>query len=360
MRVLYVAHYREDSGWGEAARNYILALDKVGVDVVCRPIIFDNKAELPDRIKELEAKAGGNFDVCIQNVLPHLMEWNSSYKKNIGQFVTETRGIEHTSWFPKLKLMDELWVANNAMNFEFSNLKKTHTIPHCFDLSIYDKTYEKLDLPDIEGKYVFYFIGEFNRRKNIGGILRAFHTVFDRNDNVALVLKLNKPGMSGDQLGHEFDRYTNTIKTELHLHKNISHYIPEIVIPFRIGREEILRLHSTCDCFVSLSMGEAWNIPMFEACAMNKRVISSNTDGFSQYQCVGCFVIDGTEQPLIGAEQTFPGFGTAREKWTVSDINIAGEYMRTSYDCKDYPIQNDMSAFSYESVGQKMLEALNA
>ena len=35
MKVLYIGHYKEFGGWAEAAKSYILALDSVGVDVVC-------------------------------------------------------------------------------------------------------------------------------------------------------------------------------------------------------------------------------------------------------------------------------------------------------------------------------------
>ena len=36
MKVLYFGHYKEGTGWAQAAIDYILALDSVGVDVVCR------------------------------------------------------------------------------------------------------------------------------------------------------------------------------------------------------------------------------------------------------------------------------------------------------------------------------------
>ena len=44
-------------------------------DVVCRPIKLNNfQGEIPDRIVELEGKSVVGCEVCIQNVLPHLME----------------------------------------------------------------------------------------------------------------------------------------------------------------------------------------------------------------------------------------------------------------------------------------------
>ena len=43
MKVLYIGHYKEDSGWSRAAINNILALDAAGVNVVCRDIKLTNK-----------------------------------------------------------------------------------------------------------------------------------------------------------------------------------------------------------------------------------------------------------------------------------------------------------------------------
>ena len=38
MKVLYVGCYRDGTGWGKAAENYILAMDAVGIDVVPRSV----------------------------------------------------------------------------------------------------------------------------------------------------------------------------------------------------------------------------------------------------------------------------------------------------------------------------------
>ena len=34
MKVLYIGHYKESSGWANAAVNQILALDKAGVEYI--------------------------------------------------------------------------------------------------------------------------------------------------------------------------------------------------------------------------------------------------------------------------------------------------------------------------------------
>ena len=42
MKVLYIGHYKDGTGWGDAATNNILALHKAGVDVVPRAISYNN------------------------------------------------------------------------------------------------------------------------------------------------------------------------------------------------------------------------------------------------------------------------------------------------------------------------------
>ena len=72
MKVLFIGVYKDGTGWGNAAQNYILALDAAGVDVVPRAIKFnDRQAEVPQRILQLEKKSSKGCTHVIQNVLPH-------------------------------------------------------------------------------------------------------------------------------------------------------------------------------------------------------------------------------------------------------------------------------------------------
>ena len=58
MKVLYIGHYRDVSGWARAASDYILAMDSVGIDVVCRPIKLNaSVAPIHPRVEELENKS---------------------------------------------------------------------------------------------------------------------------------------------------------------------------------------------------------------------------------------------------------------------------------------------------------------
>jgi glycosyltransferase involved in cell wall biosynthesis len=359
VKVLYVAHYREDSGWGDAARNYILAMDKVGIDVVCRPIIFQNNAILPDRIKELERKSYPKYDFCIQNVLPHHFEWSNAYKAVIGQFVTETVGIRHTSWASKIKMMDGILFPHKDTSFGFRP-KNVGIIPHALDTEDLLKKRQPLEINEIKDKFTFYYIGEFNRRKNIGAILRAFHTEFRPNEPVSLVLKVNKPGVSPNQLGFEVNNFCNEIKSGLRLYSNLDTYNQEVLICHRLSREDLIRLHYTCNCFVTSSFGEASCIPAHEAAIVGNQVVAPDYGPFRDLRAVNCntLLVNCSIQPLIAGEKTFPGFATAKEKWHVTDVADLAYKMRVAFNTFKGLKDDSHISFSYENIGDKILAFL--
>ena len=58
MKVLYIGHYKDGTGWGNAALNNILALNSAGVDVVPRAITYEEKDKVKNEtIEKLEQKA---------------------------------------------------------------------------------------------------------------------------------------------------------------------------------------------------------------------------------------------------------------------------------------------------------------
>lgn len=371
MKVLYIGHYKEASGWGQVARDNILALDKVGVQVVSRALKLGNpNAQLPDRIVQLEYQDPTNCDICIQHILPHYMKYDSSFKKNIGIFELETTNIKLTSWPTHLNLMDEIWVPCNSMEDECAACgvtKKTFVIPHTFDTSEFATEYLKLNLP-INNKFVFYFIGEYNRRKHISALIKAFHTEFSPNEPVELVLKLSKFGMTTEALAEDVKNFCNGIKDGLRLYKDPQRYKPEIIITVNVSREDILRLHSTCDCFVMPSYGEALCLPLIDAMGMGKLVIASATGGMLDHidSERNGFLVGGNTEPVFGQHEAFDDFGTSREQWFEISVLELMKTMRRVYemapDKKDkvrMEARSSIKRYDYEIIGQKMKELLS-
>ena len=142
MKVLYIAHFVEGSGWSTAAINNVLALDSVGVDVVCRNLkLTEAKHEIPERIAQLSSKNLKDVDVCIQHVLPHFIVGTEKFKKNIAYFATESNTIRHLSWYNNLKLVDEVWVPSRCNQDSLLDDgfnapdPAVRVVPHPFDVS---------------------------------------------------------------------------------------------------------------------------------------------------------------------------------------------------------------------------------
>src|SRR4051812_31296994 len=114
MKVCFLGVYRDGTGWGHAALDYILALDSAGVDVACRPIKLNTMPfEIPERVAELEHKPVEDCDIVIQHILPHMMEYCGAFKKNIALFELETDYFGHTFWPEYVNLMDVAWLTSS-------------------------------------------------------------------------------------------------------------------------------------------------------------------------------------------------------------------------------------------------------
>ena len=91
MKALYIGHYKDGTGWGNAALNNILALNVAGVDVVPRPITYELEDKVNNEvIEKLEQKDPTNCDIVIQHTLPSNYCYDGRFKKNIGVLCAES------------------------------------------------------------------------------------------------------------------------------------------------------------------------------------------------------------------------------------------------------------------------------
>ena len=369
MKVLYIGCYRDGTGWAHAAQDYILSLDTVGIEVVPRFIkLNESITEIPKRIEELEKNTDNGCDVVIQHVLPHLMDFRGDFDKNIALYVTETSHCQNTCWPERISMLDEAWVPNRFMAEECcrnSHMSVPHyIIPHAADMSKYQIEHEPLDIPFLKDKFVFYYIGEINRRKNIGAILKAFHTEFRPEEDVAIVLKAHVPGQSSEQSQNDLSNLSNQVKDGLKLYPSKDMYHKEIFICDYLTESQILRLHSTCDCFVSASLGEAWGIPAFDAMAMGKTPICTETGGPKDFIGDGGYLVKSRKEPCFGMLETFDELYVSNESWDSPDpielrrcMRSAFENQKERQDKKEKGISRSYD-YSYSSIGSIMKSTL--
>jgi glycosyltransferase involved in cell wall biosynthesis len=364
-----VGHYREASGWGQVTRDQILALDRAGIPVVPRSLDLGLAwAPVPDRILELEQGDPTKCEIIVQHVLPHYMKYDNHFRKNIGMFELETQNIQHTQWVDHLNIMDELWVPCQDM-LNLSGIKKrTLWVPHACDEQEYQQDIPDIVLQHLTNKFIFYFIGTFNRRKHLAALIRAFHTEFDSFEPVELVIKTNKPGMDSESLAQEVTSMCLKIKENLRLYDSKDRYKKETIITADIPRDQLLGLHKACDCFVMPSFGEAWCAPLFDAMAMSNIVIAGKFGGPKDYinNEISGLLVEGSMEPVFGETEAFPGFGTARELEFDISISDLQKKMRQAYHLTHVERQLMGSAasliaarHSYAVIGERMKELLS-
>ena len=376
MKVLYIGHYKEFGGWAQAATDYILALDSIGVDVVCRNVTLTQDKPISGRLRELERKDTQGCDYCIQHVLPHHLVGTAKFKKNIAILDSESPSIKHLPWLNHLQQMDSLWVPNTqAKTFlEQDNLGiPISVVPHTCDINKYTKKYQIPNIPQIQGKFVFYYIGDLNDRKNIESVVTCFHSEFETSEDVVLLLKVNKFSQSPEQLQKTVEEKLLNIKSSLRMYSDIRRYKKDIVISNRTNEDQICALHQCCHCFLCPSHGEAWSIPSFDAMAFGSTPICSDFGGPREFitdddktgKCVG-----GVYEVCKCSDAAFPDMFTGREYWFTPCEKQIRSQMRKYYEqYRENPIkhQTQMQAagvqnarrFSYEVIGQQMKELLS-
>lgn len=368
MKVLYIGHYKESSGWANAAIQNILALDSAGVDVVCRDIKLTNKPfELPEKIAQLERKSIDGVTDCIQHVLPHHLSGTKKLAgKNIAHYVAESMFSKKNSWHTFLDQMDEVWVPNDTLNENTSKFVKppVKTVPYAFDLSIYKNNYNILDLYDLNSTFKFYTIADLNSRKNIESIIRCYYHTFKNKDNVLLIIKAYKYGLNSDDLQRYLIDLCNKIQSEMRLFKNLANYPTIKFLTERIDSSLIYSLHKTCDCFVGISRGEGWSIPAFDAMCFGNKPICSKEGGPAMFidpnNNLSGYLVEGQYDICNQADGAFDHIFTGSEFWFTPSEQKTCEAMRESYENRkkhESPWELGQK-YSYEKIGQTMKDLL--
>jgi hypothetical protein len=364
MKILFICHMREGTGYSEASFGYMNALIAGGHDVVARNYKLNGSwPEIPDNIAELERKPLEGCEIVIQHLLPHNMSYIPNMK-NIGICVHDTSSLRYCEWDRYLNCMDEVWIPNTWTPYMEEITVPVKYIPHAFDVSKYTKEHENLDIKELGGTCVFYTIAELNIRKNFRDTLIAFHTEFHSNEPVSFIIKTSGGGLSPEETHNVVSQSINQIKDDLKLYPSPEKYKPEVIITHRLTNEQIESLHCSGDCYVNTSHGEGWCIPQFDAWAYGNKVVyySSPVNDYVYMRKNPKHQVDCKAVNILGYKDTFPNLGTAREEWSDSNIPALRKAMRSVYDeWLNNPAKvthTDYQEYSYEEVGKKINESI--
>ncbi|MDP9121953.1 MAG: glycosyltransferase, partial [Acidobacteriota bacterium] len=270
----------------------------------------------------------------------------------IGYTMLEVDGFPR-EWVAQGNRMDEVWVPSefNRQGFQRSGLDcPIHVIPLGVDIDYFHPGIAAY--PNPAGEFVFLSIFEWGERKNPWLLLQAFSEVFSAREPVRLLCKVmnRDPGV---RLKEEIRR--------LGLRESggrIS-YLFNLEFPYY----QLGSLYRSVDCFVSVSRGEGWNMPLMEAMACGLPAIATDWGAHTE------FVREDYAYPLR-VQDTIPAVAKcpyyAGYRWADPDPEHLRQLLREVYENREAArhrgqlAAREMAAhWTWEATARKMVARLD-
>lgn len=281
MNVCYLGPLKDYSGYGEANRHAIAALDAAGVNVIADMVAYTPEAsdfgklgELVDRL----VKNTGEYRIKILHTTPDQYRRHMEPGKyHIGHFFWETDRVP-VAFAEGLKLMNEIWTGSEANKQAIEKAGVNRPIYIFPQAAETDREWpEKYELDGFDG-YLFYSIFEWTERKNPEALLAAYFEEFQNGEDVGLLLKTYFGNFTMARKKH-IRGAIESLKRRMKLKE----FPPVFLYLDLMDRHQVMRVHQTGDCYVSAHRGEGWGVPQVEAMLAGKPVISTNYGGVHEH-----------------------------------------------------------------------------
>lgn len=342
MNILFIGPYHQMDIWGEASYRHLKLLYSIkDVNLVCRQLNFNNvKREKEQWIEELEIKTEKKYDRIIQFCLP---QYYVSSPNSIGMVIIEPYILKDKKWLRSLNIMPEIIVSSELEKISLVNAgikSKIYVIPPMIEEFICLKS---PPIKELGKSYIFYWIGEYNNRTNYKTIIRAFHSEFNRFDNVHLAMYfICEPT---EELVKQIYNEIYTIKTDLNNYNNNCSYKEDTIT---IGKkiEEIREYHDFCDCIIDISSGSNCNPNVGEAMIRRKDVIANKFSGLNEF-----FIHNDC---IYSPESVLESVGfpyDIKSRWKNPCQISVQEHMRKAYKQKKEK-KYDIDHFKYKNVSK--------
>tara|TARA_R100000995_G_C3484474_1_gene126290 strand:+ start:556 stop:1839 length:1284 start_codon:yes stop_codon:yes gene_type:complete len=305
MKVLVRGPALTRTGYGEHCRFVLRVLREIkGLDIYLLPVnwgksswIWENSEErdwMDKIIKKtaLYSQERGQYDMSVQVTIPN--EWQKMAPINIGV----TAGIETTKvapiWLQKCNEMDRVVTISQHSKAGLVNTiyeaidrntnqplilkcaKKVDIVHYPVKEDILNNLTSDLDL-DLNTKFNFLTVAQWGPRKNLGSTVKWFVEEFIDNPEVGLVVKTFVRG------GSILDK--NAVTQELEKLLSRPQYKDReckvYLLHGDLTDEEMhcLYSHKSINALISLTHGEGFGLPLFEAAYCGLPVLATDWSG---------------------------------------------------------------------------------
>jgi glycosyltransferase involved in cell wall biosynthesis/SAM-dependent methyltransferase len=322
LSLVYYGYVFDASGYGQAARGYIHALERAGVKLSVVNLAGRRPRQVRDELVEACVGRSMTADVHLfHGIPPQWARFAGGVKNAIGMTVWETDAMP-PQWQGALGQVREVWLPcdYNVEVFGRSLDKAIFKLPHPWMPSQIGASGAD-EFPGIDARdFVFYSIFHWQERKSPRGLIESFLRAFPNEPDAVLVLKVNAEAarVAARELDELRRQTGSSARVQLH-----SEAWPEM---------RIEALHARGDCYVSLHRGEGWCYPLFEAAGRGTPVIATNYSGPLEYLDADAHKL--VRHDLCPVRQSYIYYHP-RMRWAEPDLAHASELMRGVYQNRD-------------------------
>lgn len=295
------------SGYGEQSRFALRALQSRPdlFDIYIEPITWGNTSWIPEDDEERQAidnmiektihhthgGGDGKYDIALQITIPNEWEKNQNANMTVGY----TAGIETTlcshPWIIKGNEIDRIICVSNHAKDVYEKTQFQAERPDGFQFTLKLETpvsvvgypvkeHESVDvgLP-MTTDFNFLCVAQWGPRKNIENMIKWFLEEF-KEDNVGLVLKTNIAKNCHMDRNITYDRI-KTLRGQVAPDAKCKIYL----LHGDMSEEEIHALyeHPNIHAYVSISHGEGFGLPLFEAAYSGLPIVTAPWSGQTDF-----------------------------------------------------------------------------
>lgn len=319
-----------ETGLGQSMRILASIIQNGNIPFCVKQINLHGQLEHNDTTWRHKITDKAKYAVNIINLIPET--WSDDYcvmdreildyRYNIAFWPWELEEFPDR-WVPCIETVDEIWTPSEftSKSIRKKTNKPVITVPHIVDMgekeSYYDREY--FGLP--EQKFLFLTMYDFisvSERKNPQAVIEAYIKAFPvENENIGMIIKVN----------HVEEKKLERLKEQLSNYRNI------YFITRNMTRKEVDSLMNAADVLVSLHRSEGFGLPVAEAMALGKPVISTNWSATTEFTAESCACL--VNYKLVKLEKSIGPYEKGNY-WADADVEQAAEYMRRLWVDEEY------------------------
>jgi glycosyltransferase involved in cell wall biosynthesis len=322
-------YLRDESGWGEAARGYVRALNALEVPITLNDLsdLSSNRSE--DRtLTAFDAEHPYDVNlVCVDAaqhfaIMSHIGAELFEGRYNIGAWAWELPRFPE-KWYDRFAYYDEIWVSTSFIANTLAPISPVPVVripPVLTTIAHASRNSGRHRLGVSPDEFVYLFVFDFHshlERKNPLALIDAFKMAFAPSEPVRLVIKC--VNADSDPEGFAVMRAR-------------ARGYPISIYAGYWPSQELRDLMAACDAYVSLHRSEGTGLTMTDAMALGKPVIATSWSGNVDFMDISnSFPV---RYKLVELQENIGPY-RAGEIWADPSVEHAAEMMRLVFEDRE-------------------------